>query len=45
MLVLLKKIFCIDRTVTKDPATGNIPELDQTIEIALYGCTILENKK
>ena len=29
----------------KDPVTGFSRELDQAIEIALYGSTILENKK
>ena len=45
VLGLLKKIFCIDRSVSKDPYSGQSKELDQSIEIALYSAIILDLKK
>ena len=45
LLILLKQILCIERSVTKDPATGQSRELDQAIEIALFGSLMLEVKK
>jgi hypothetical protein len=45
LLVLVKQIFCIDRSITKDPITNQSRELDQSIEIALFGGLILDNKK
>ena len=45
LLILLKQIFCIERSVTRDPATGLSRELDQAIEVALFGSLMLEVKK
>jgi hypothetical protein len=45
LLILLKRIFCIQRTVERDPITGASRELDQAVEIALYSATLLEIKK
>ena len=45
LIVLLKQIFCIERSVTKDPSTGESRELDQALEVALIGSLMLEVKK
>lgn len=41
----MKRIFCIDRSVQRDPVTGASRELDQAVEIALYSTTVLDVKK
>ena len=41
----MKKIFCIERSVTRDPVTGQSKELEQAIEIALYASTLLDSSK
>jgi hypothetical protein len=35
----------MERSIVRDPVTGQSRELDQAIEIALYGSTFLDNKK
>jgi hypothetical protein len=45
LVVFLKKIFCIERSVFKDPVTGQSKELDQSIEIAIFISIFLQNKK
>ena len=45
LIILLKQIFCLENSVVRDAVTGQSRDLDQAIEIALFGSTFLDNKK
>ena len=45
LIILLKQIFCLENSIVRDAVTGQSRDLDQAIEIALFGSTFLDNKK